>query len=216
MVLYSLISLAAIGLTSTTSLSDSTSPLALAASRTGLTELIFIVSTGALIATSGVILTGILGTSRVLFAMGRDGEIPSVISRLDKFSTPVVAIIVSLLLAVAMMPAASFGTIVESSNTCIIAAYAIINIAALRIHIKYRNEKRKGLLHKDWFFLVPSAGILTIAVFFAFLGRESMEIAFLVFLSGSVYYILKSRNSRDSGNIPKISKVRLFGRSRMQ
>ena len=216
MVLYSLISLAAIGLTSTTSLSDSTSPLALAASRTGLTELIFIVSTGALIATSGVILTGILGTSRVLFAMGRDGEIPSVISRLDKFSTPVVAIIVSLLLAVAMMPAASFGTIVESSNTCIIAAYAIINIAALRIHIKYRNEKRKGLLHKDWFFLVPSAGILTIAVFFAFLGRESMEIAALVFISGSVYYALKSLNSRESGRIPKISKVRLFGKSRTQ
>ena len=216
MVLYSMISIAAIGLTSTASLADSNSPLALAASKTGLTELIFIVSMGALIATSGVILTGILGTSRVLFAMGRDGEIPSAISKLDKFSTPVVAIMVSLLLAIAMMPAASFGTIVESSNTCIIAAYAIINLAALKIHVKYRNEERRGLLHKDWFFLIPSAGIFTIALFFAFLGRESMEIAFLVFLSGSVYYILKSRNSRDSGNIPKISKVRLFGRSRMQ
>ena len=71
-------------------------------------------------------------------------------------------------------------------------------------------------MHKDWFFLVPSAGILTIAVFFAFLGRESMEIAALVFISGSVYYALKSLNSRESGRIPKISKVRLFGKSRTQ
>ncbi|MCL4451690.1 MAG: amino acid permease, partial [Candidatus Thermoplasmatota archaeon] len=98
--LYFLISLAAVGLSTPQTLATSTSPLALASSKTGLFFLVEIVSIGALVATSGVILTGILGTSRVMFAMGRDREIPSVISRLDKFSTPILAIIVSVLLAI--------------------------------------------------------------------------------------------------------------------
>ncbi|WP_393971784.1 amino acid permease [Oxyplasma meridianum] len=142
-VIYSVIAISAIGLATSAGLASSTSPLAFAASRTGLPALVLVVSLGALVATSGVILTGILGTSRVMYAMGRDGELPHAISRLDRFSTPIVAIVVSLLLAIAMMPAASFGTIVESSNTCVISAYAIINLAALKTHLKYRHNGKK-------------------------------------------------------------------------
>ena len=213
-VLYFLISLATLGLASASRLAESASPLAFASSVTGMGWLVILVSMGALVATSGVILTGILGTSRVMFAMGRDGELPRQVSRLDRFSTPIVAILVSLILAVAMMPAASFGTIVESSNTCVIAAYAIINAAALRTHIKYRGTGRRMLLAHDWFFLIPVAGIITIGLFFAFLGYESMEIAAAVFAAASVYHILNVRLHGPSSRPPKTSKVRLFGRSR--
>ncbi len=213
-VLYFLISLATLGLAPASKLASSASPLAYASSLTGFDWLVVLVSVGALVATSGVILTGILGTSRVMFAMGRDGELPGLISRLDRYSTPLVAILVSLILAAAMMPVASFGTIVESSNTCVIAAYAIINIAAFRTHIKYRGTHRRTLLAHDWFFLIPLAGIATIGLFFAFLGFESMEIAAAVFAAASVYHVLNVKLRGPSTKPPKTSRVRLFGKSR--
>jgi APA family basic amino acid/polyamine antiporter len=213
-VIYSLIAISAIGLTTSSGLASSTSPLAFAASRTGLTALVLVVSLGALVATSGVILTGILGTSRVMYAMGRDGEVPRAISRLDRFSTPVVAIVVSLLLAVAMMPAASFGTIVESSNTCVISAYAIINLAALKTHLKYRHNGKSGILYTNSFFIVPVLGVVTISIFFLFLGVESMEIAGAVFFAATIFYVVRTKFATIKRTVPKTSIVRVFGQSR--
>ncbi|MGC8516120.1 MAG: APC family permease [Thermoplasmata archaeon] len=213
--LYLLISLSALGLASAPSLATSTSPLALASSRTGLVFLVDIVSVGALVATSGVILTGILGTSRVMFAMGRDREIPAKVAILDRYSTPVVAIIISLMLAVTMMPLASFGTIVEASNTCVLTAYAIINVAALKTHMKYRKQvSRNTLMSKNLFFLIPVSGIISIMIFFAFLGSESIYIAGAVFLIGTVYYAAKWKIAGAGGTVPRKSRVRLFGRIR--
>jgi APA family basic amino acid/polyamine antiporter len=214
--LYFLISLAAVGLSTPQTLATSTSPLALASSKTGLFFLVEIVSIGALVATSGVILTGILGTSRVMFAMGRDKEIPSAMSKLDKFSTPILAIIVSVILAIAMMPLASFGTIVEASNTCVLSAYSIINIAALKIHLKYRKPgkevKRNG--KSDKFYLIPSAGLATIFIFFIFLGLESILIAAIVFAIATTYYVIRVKFQGEGKTTPVRSRVRLFGNSR--
>jgi APA family basic amino acid/polyamine antiporter len=212
--LYLAIAISTLGLESSAGLAHSTSPIALAASVTKIPLLVLIVSIGALIATSGVILTGILGTSRVMFAMGRDREIPGAVSYLDKFSTPIVAIFISLFLAIAMMPAVSFGTIVESSNACVISAYAIINISAFKIHIKYRGTESKKLFGKNWFFLIPVSGIVSIAIFFAFLGTESMEIAGMVFAVASIYYLIKYISNKKGKATPKSSDVRLFGKSR--
>jgi Gamma-aminobutyrate permease and related permeases len=192
-VLYMFISVSTLGLASSSALAVQDSPIAYAASITGIKALVIIVSVGALVATSGVILTGILGTSRVMFAMGRDRELPRTVSKLDRFSTPIVAILVSLLLSIAMMPAASFGTIIESSNTCVLSAYAIINVAALKTHMKYRKTGKKTLLAHDWFFLIPVSGISTIILFFVFLGTESIEIAAIVFAIASIYHIVKIR-----------------------
>ncbi|MCL4340776.1 MAG: amino acid permease [Candidatus Thermoplasmatota archaeon] len=215
-VLYFLITLSAIGLATPGELASSTSPLALAASRTGLIWLGLAVSIGALVATSGVILTGMLGTSRVLYAMARDGELPRRISYLDRYSTPLVAIVISMLLAILMLPAASFGTIVESSNACVISAYSIINIAALKVHMKYRKSRYRGgaLLGRDWFIAVPVCGISTIALFFAFLGTESMIIAALVAVASATIYEINTVIRGSHGPVPSRSRVRLFGKSR--
>ena len=163
-----------------------------------------------------MILTGILGTSRVMFAMGRDKEIPSVISRLDKFSTPILAIIVSVLLAIAMMPLASFGTIVEASNTCVLSAYSIINMAALKIHLKYRRlaNPAKSYGKSDKFYLIPVAGLATIFVFFIFLGLESILIAAIVFAIATTYYVIRVKFQGVGKTTPVRSRVRLFGHSR--
>lgn len=214
--LYFLISLAAVGLATPENLATSMSPLALASSKTGQLFLVEIVSVGALVATSGVILTGILGTSRVMFAMGRDHEVPQALSKLDRFSTPILAIIVSVILAIAMMPVASFGTIVEASNTCVLSAYFIINIAAIKTHMKYmkltRNSQSNGRFSK--FYLVPISGLVSIFIFFVFLGFESIIIAGIVFVLATSYYVVRLKLQGKGRSPPYHSKVRLFGRSR--
>jgi basic amino acid/polyamine antiporter, APA family len=91
--LYILVSLTATGLVGTAALSHSMSPLAEAIRSAGNPAATFIVSIGAMIATASVLLTTIMGVSRIVFAMGRSNDLPSFASRLHpRFSTPHYAI----------------------------------------------------------------------------------------------------------------------------
>ncbi len=99
-VLYILVAVTLLGLKPYYAYAVSSSPLALAIKSLHDYYLVILISIGGLTATAGVTLTGILGTSRVLFAMGRDDELPKKLSYIDKFSTPVIAIAVSAILGI--------------------------------------------------------------------------------------------------------------------
>ncbi|AAT42623.1 amino acid permease [Picrophilus oshimae DSM 9789] len=106
-------------------------PLTLAISSLKSEYLDAIISIGGVTATAGVTLTGILGTARVLFAIGRDNELPKRIGYLDKFSTPDIVIIISSALGIIFLIFVSFGTIVEASNSSVLVSYIIINFSAI-------------------------------------------------------------------------------------
>ncbi len=218
--IYIAVAAAALGLVPPGYLANSSAPLSDAIMHaTHLWILATIVAIGGIFATGGVVLTGILGVSRVLFAMGRDRELPSQMSKLDRFSTPVNAIIVAAVFSIAFVAFVSFESIVEASNALILLAYATIDVSAINISRKFTGKK-KGLLYSRYFSAIPIMGLLSIAFTVVYLGITSIGIALGIMLVAIAYYAVKV-TLENAGYIrkriaviPSHSVVRLFGKSR--
>jgi APA family basic amino acid/polyamine antiporter len=75
-VFYVGVGLVAVGLVGASRLSASRSPLALAITATGIPAAAAMVSVGGIVATASVLLTTVLGVSRLAYAMARDQDLP--------------------------------------------------------------------------------------------------------------------------------------------
>ena len=94
MIVYVLVGIIAVGLLNPAGLAGSGSPLTAAMSVTGNSLAVQIVSIGGLVATASVLLTAILGVSRMAYSMARRNDLPSALARLhSKFCTPYYAIL---------------------------------------------------------------------------------------------------------------------------
>ena len=76
-VVYLLVSIVAIGLAGAPALAQSGSPLADAIGITGSSGAVLLISLGAMIATASVLLTTIMGISRIVFSMARSQDLPA-------------------------------------------------------------------------------------------------------------------------------------------
>ena len=89
MIVYVLVGLVAVGLLGSDGLAGSTSPLSSAIAVTRNSLAVQIIAVGGLVATASVLLTAILGVSRMAYAMARRNDLPSALSRLHhRFLTP--------------------------------------------------------------------------------------------------------------------------------
>ncbi|MEM3228249.1 MAG: amino acid permease [Candidatus Micrarchaeaceae archaeon] len=223
-IIYIAVAAVAVGLVPYTTLAQSKSPLSTAIAVTNIRILSEVIAVGGIAATAGVILTGILGVSRVFFAMGRDNELPKGLSKLDKFSTPINSIIVACIISIAFIVAVSFETIVEASNAAVLSAYAIINIAALEMWLKFRRRKGKAMHLREhgYFAAIPVIGFIAIIAILAYLSVVSLFIVVGILAVGIAYYsyksLLASRGVKHaiSKAVPIISEVREFGKSRVE
>ncbi|HOE96466.1 MAG TPA: APC family permease [Candidatus Sumerlaeota bacterium] len=109
-------------------------PLALAARRFGIPLLPALVAVGAATAMLGVLLNLLLGLSRVLLAMGRRGDAPRALARLDRSgATPVAAVIAVGGLIAGLTLIGSVRTTWSFSAFTVLIYYAITNAAALAL-----------------------------------------------------------------------------------
>lgn len=95
-----------------------------------------LVALGAVAAMLGVLLNLILGLSRVWLAMGRRGDMPSSLARLDNRSQPVVAILLSAALVAALTSIGDIGLAWSFSAMTVLLYYGLTNLAALAIDRK--------------------------------------------------------------------------------
>jgi len=133
-VLYLAVVVAAVGSVGTTVLGGGAAPLADAALAMGAEWLETAVSLGAVAAMLGVLLSQLLGLSRMAFAMARRGDLPGALARVEERSgAPTRAV---LLVGLAAALAAGFGTlrgIAAAASFAILLYYAVANLAALRM-----------------------------------------------------------------------------------
>lgn len=128
-----LVSFTAIGLVGYEELAISGSPLADAA-RSESNNAAFLISIGALAATLSVLLTTLLGLSRVSFAMARNRDLPQFFMKLHpKHSTPYNAILVFGLMMTIFAVFTDLTRAVAISNFASLLYYAIANYAALSL-----------------------------------------------------------------------------------
>lgn len=93
-----------------------------------------LVAVGAITAMAGVLLNLLLGLSRVLLAMGRRGDMPGIVARVDERRASPVASVVAvggLILALTLM--GSIRTAWTFSAFTVLVYYALTNLAALRL-----------------------------------------------------------------------------------
>jgi APA family basic amino acid/polyamine antiporter len=133
------------------------SPLQAAATQLGVGGwLPMVVTVGAITAMLGVLLNLILGLSRVLLAMGRRGDMPSLTARLSADgSSPTTAVIVMGGIVAALVGIGSVKTTWSLSAFTVLIYYALTNAAALRL------SPDKRLYHPwvAWCGLVSCAGL---------------------------------------------------------
>ena len=89
-------------------------------------------SVAALVGITNTALINLIIASRVIYGMGREGVLPSVFGRVNaNRGTPVVAIIFTTLIALALSLTGSFSALASTTVLLILAVFAIVNASVL-------------------------------------------------------------------------------------
>ena len=188
MTLYVLVALSGVGAVGAGVLGDAArteaAPLEVAARRVGVPGMPLVVTVGAVMAMLGVLLNLILGLSRVLLAMGRRRDMPSVFARLDSRGiTPVAAVIAVAVLIAGLSLLGDVRTTWSFSAFTVLIYYAITNLAALSI-------PPEGRLFPKWISVAGLAGCLSLAVF---VEPRVLVVGLAVVAAGVAWHIAAAR-----------------------
>ncbi len=192
MVVYVLVAVVAVGLLKPAGLAASGSPLSAALSVTGNSLAVQIISVGGLVATASVLLTAILGISRMAYSMARRNDLPDALSRLhSRFFTPYVAILASGFLMAGLV-FVDLKSVVAVSTFALLFTYCIVNISAFKLK---ENHSRHRIL--------PIFGLATCLMLLTFIflaSPQAWEIGVAFLIAGTIYYAvwkkLKQANKR--------------------
>jgi APA family basic amino acid/polyamine antiporter len=193
---YVLVGVVAVGLVGSKSLAASNSPLTFAIGATGSSVAMQLVSFGGLVATASVLLTAVLGVSRMAFSMARRNDLPEALNVLSvRFGTPYVSIwIVGVVMALLVLFVDLTGVVVVSTFA-LLFWYVLVNLSALRLRCERRLCPR----------FLPLLGlssclVLLATVFFVAPVAWTVGVAFL--FAGAVIYIVR-KNLRKRREITK-------------
>jgi len=192
LVLYVLTAFTAIGLQDYRILAQSGSPLAEAAKATGNFTLVAAVSLGALIATVSVLLTSLIGLSRVAFAMARNGQLPTSIARVSsRFGTPYVSVLMMGALLTVLAFALDLKQAAAITSFALLATHVIVNLSAIRLRKKMPSSATKFKV--PFFPLIPSLGLVSCVILMFSLPQESWVAAAAVVALSAVLYLLRRK-----------------------
>ena len=132
--LYMAVALVAVGTAGAEALSATAAPLRAAAGQTAFVWLPVVVSAGGLTAMLGVILSQLLGLSRMVFAMARRGDLPRSLEYVDAGrAVPGRAVLAVGAIAAVVAATGSLRGIAAAASFTILVYYGITNLAALRM-----------------------------------------------------------------------------------
>ncbi|WP_026808843.1 APC family permease [Arenibacter latericius] len=139
LLLFLAISIIAIGVIGSEKMASSTSPLQLVANALSTPAVSIIINLGASTAMLGVLLSQVLGISRMMLAMGRRRDLPPIFQRIhSRYQVPHIGIMVTGVIILLFTLLGSFEFIVRAATFTILLYYSITNIAAIRQPLKER------------------------------------------------------------------------------
>lgn len=177
-VLYLLVSLAALALGSPQELAMSDAPLSDIAGKTN-PFLAKALGGIAIFSTANTVLISMLSTSRVIFSMAREKDLPKLFGKISvKRSTPWMASVTVFILALTLLPVGGIEVVASASSFATMLAFSVINLAL--IHLRFVEPE------KERFFKVP----FSIGKFPVLTGLAALvSIAFLFFFKKEVYFL---------------------------
>ncbi|HET6580682.1 MAG TPA: amino acid permease, partial [Methanoregula sp.] len=145
---------------------------------------VLLISSGAMIATASVLLTTIMGISRIVFAMARNNDLPAFLSTISpRFCTPHYAIVMTGAFMILTILAADLSLVVAVSTLTMLISYFIANISALRLPLRYQRYPR----------FVPVIGAISCAGLVVFLTINAWIIGIIGVAIGLVWYVIHKR-----------------------
>lgn len=182
--IYLLVGVVAVGLIGAENLGRSKSPLTEAIAVVGNPSLTSIVSLGGLLATASVLLTSILGVSRMTFAMARKGDLPQTLGKLHpRYDTPYYSILISGSIMTLLAVSVDLKGVVAVSNFTSLFYYALANVSALRLRVDARLYPKA----------VPAAGLVTCLALLAFVQPSAFVVGAACLVIGATYYMIRTR-----------------------
>lgn len=183
-VLYLLVALVAVGSVGAPAMAGSASPLETAAQTFTLPGVGLVVAVGAVTAMLGVLLSQLLGISRMMFAMARRQDLPGFLEHVRPgYGIPDWGILLTGLILILVVLFGTLETIVAGASFTILLYYTLANLAALRM-----PAERK--LFPNW---IPVVGFVSCLVL-AFTLRPGIILSGLGLLAaGFVFRLLYRR-----------------------
>lgn len=148
------------------------------------------VSFAAIIATLSVLLTTLIGVSRVSFAMARDKALPKFLNKIHrKFGTPYIAIIITGIITAILPIFGSLKQMASVTNFGSLFVYAMVNFSAIMLLKKEIKSKVK-----NFFYIVISfLGLISCITLLFFLNFESWLIGISWITIGVIYFIFNKK-----------------------
>ena len=154
-----------------------------------------LLSIGAVVATTSVVLTVLYGQTRILYAMSRDGLVPSIFARLSRNGVPFVnTVVVGLFIAVlaALVP---LGSLADATSIGTLFAFALVNVAV--IILRRTEPDRRRSFRVPFSPVTPLLGLAFCVYMMFSLGLDTW-IAFLAWmvLGFVIYFGYSVRKAR--------------------
>lgn len=174
-VLYAGVAYVAVGTVGAAALAASDAPLELAAARVGPTWLVGVVSVGAFAAMLGVMLSQLLGLSRMAFAMARRGDLPAGLSAVhERFRVPHRAVVLVGAIAAVVAVTGTLRGVAAAAAFTILVYYGIANVSALRM-------PREAKIVPD---IVPAVGVIACLSLALALPLKTITVGLSVLVGG--------------------------------
>ena len=133
------------------------------------------------------------GVARVLFAMGRDRQLPSILGRVHpKYGTPYVGMLASsgLSLVIALAMRDRLDELASIVNFGALTGFALLHLSVLN-HFALKMRSRQIFVH--W--LVPMIGLAVVMAVLSGMSRFAMDVGLTWMITGAVYgFFLRARN----------------------
>jgi APA family basic amino acid/polyamine antiporter len=182
-ILYLLVATTVLAVLGTSRLSQSSSPLQETMVAVGSGFGVAVVAAGALLTTFNEGLSDLLGVSRVAFAMGRESDLPSGLSRLGAGQNPWRSVVFVGVISILVAAFAPFYVAVAVSSFGTLLYYTVTNLSALRLAKAQRMFPR----------VLAVAGLIGCVALAFSLAPEEVGIGLAILLAGIVFRILRLR-----------------------
>jgi APA family basic amino acid/polyamine antiporter len=168
-ILYAAVALVAVGAIGSEAMAATSAPLFQAALAFPYPAVAHVVAIGGVTAMLGVILSQLLGLSRVAFAMARRADLPTTLQHVHpRYEVPDRAVLLIGAVAAVVAATGSLRAVASAASFTILIYYGIANVAALRM-------PREQKLYSD---VVPLVGLISCIVL-------AMSLALPVIVTGS-------------------------------
>lgn len=192
-VLYIIVTMILTGMLPYSSYHNIASPVAFALAEAGVRWGSALVSVGAITGLTSGVLVMLYASSRLFYAIGRDGLLPTIFARIrEKAGTPGTAIALVWFLACLIGGFLPIGVIVELVNMGTLSAFILVSITVIRLR-KSHAETERGFRVP----LVPLVPVVSVVIcgFFAIKLAAVTKIAFLCWcVLGFIIYFSYGRS----------------------